>query len=301
MIRRLSVAVLLLAAPTAFADDPKFDFQKQEEVKEVVWKVSANLGLIYTTGNSETLTISAGASASRNDGANKIALDIAGAFARSEVLTIADTNMNGMIDQNEISRVPTVTAETWNIKLRYDRFLTENNALYITGIVGGDIIAGKELVASGQAGYSRHLYQSKVQDLAAELGYDFSFVDYADDMAMPKTIQIHSARVFVGYNNALTPDTALALSLESLFNLNPLDLPAMRHAGPFEDVRLLGKASITTKLWKNFSLRIAFTAKYDNFPAPLKGPAGIPFAPGVNNIAEKFDTITEAALVVNFI
>lgn len=308
MIRRYVAALafaLTVVPAAARSDEPKFEFAKPEEVKEVVWKVAANFGLIYTTGNSQTLTVSGGLLLSRNDGKNKLVLELGGAFARADILTATDTNKNGVIDDGEVQRDGKITAQSWLSKLRYDRFLTENNALYLAAVAAGDVPAGKAFVVGGQAGYSRHLYQSKRQDLAGELGYDYSFVDYASDAASPKTVSIHSLRGFVGYNNALTPDTALALSIEALFNVNPLDLPA-GHVGPFADVRLLGKASLTTKLWKNFSFRFAFTAKFDNEPAPLSasqisGVGSIPFAPGYHPTAEKLDTITEAAIIINFI
>src|SRR5205823_6466103 len=133
--------------------------------------------LVWTTGNSSTVTVSGGAQASRNDGKNKLTLEAAGAFARSTLREAHDLNMNGAIDSNEISETGKITAEMWAVKFRYDRFFTENNAGYVAAFATGDVPAGKELVAGGQIGYSRHLYQTKTQDLAAEIGYDFSFVD----------------------------------------------------------------------------------------------------------------------------
>ncbi len=298
----LVLVVALAAGRARAADPPKFEFGKREEVKQVTWLASANLGLIWTTGNSSTVTLSGGANVSRNDGKNKIALEVNGAYSRASIRQAIDLNGNGTIEPNEVSSVGKITAETWLVKARYDRFFTENNAGYVAAFAGGDVPAGKDLVAGGQAGYARHLYQTKTQDLAAELGYDFSFVDYAAADANPSQVSIHSMRAFVGYQNAVTDNTQFAISLEALFNLNPLDTPT-GHAGPFEDVRLLGKASLTTKLWKTIAFRFSFTAKFDNQPAPLPplGPANLPYAPGFVPAADKLDTITEAALIVNFI
>jgi hypothetical protein len=300
MTRAFAVAALLAATGAArAADPPKFDFGKQEEVKEVVWKANVNVGFIYTTGNSNTLTVSGGANISRYDGANRIGLELAGAFAQSKVLTATDTNMDGFIEANEVTQQSKVTAENWLAKLRYDRFFGESNSAYLAAFAAADVPAGKAVVVGGQAGYSRHLYQDKRHDLVAELGYDFSYVDYEAATANPKSVSIHSVRAFAGYNFAVTADTAVAASVESLFNANPIDTPT-GHAGPFEDVRLLGKASLTTKLWKPLAFRFSFTVRFDNQPAPLAA-FSVPFAPGYTPAAEKVDTISEAALIVNFI
>ena len=68
------VGMSLMAAP-AFADDPKFEFGKVEEVKavkSVEWDASAEFGLVLTTGNSEVTTMTGGAKASRKTGKNKL-------------------------------------------------------------------------------------------------------------------------------------------------------------------------------------------------------------------------------------
>ena len=65
---------LLLGAADASAQDQvpvvKQEFGKQEEVKEVIWKASASAGFSISTGNASVMTLSGGATASRNDGAN---------------------------------------------------------------------------------------------------------------------------------------------------------------------------------------------------------------------------------------
>ena len=62
-----AIPVLLALATTATTaaaqTDPKFEYGKAEEVKAVEWKVSAQAGLILTTGNSRTTTGSIGGAA----------------------------------------------------------------------------------------------------------------------------------------------------------------------------------------------------------------------------------------------
>ena len=83
MRHRGCFVVLVCACAVARADEPKYEFAKPDEVKGVVWKASANLGLLGTYGNSRSVALSGALNISRNDGKNKIALDAAGAYSQS--------------------------------------------------------------------------------------------------------------------------------------------------------------------------------------------------------------------------
>src|SRR5438874_496455 len=116
MTRFLLVAAALAACPTpAFADEPKFTYQKADEVKGVVgpeWLAAAEAGGIMTTGNSNTTTLSAGLRATRKSGDNKLAIDGSFAYVKSAVRVLEDLNGNGVIDnQQEIGNAESVTAE----------------------------------------------------------------------------------------------------------------------------------------------------------------------------------------------
>jgi putative salt-induced outer membrane protein YdiY len=297
----LSAALLLgRAAQATDPLEPKFEHAKppaKDASSKVEWKASVQAGFVYTSGNSRSATFSAGAAASRSDGKNKIALDVGGVYARSSVLVINDSNKSGAIGPDEITRESQTTAKNWNLKLRYDRFLTTNNALYAAGLVGQDQPAGREVFGGVQAGYSRQLCKSDMHEALAELGYDFNMEKYVagDDLA------IHSLRAFLGYTLTLRKDTSIGASLEALMNLNNERrsvINAGPDVGPFEDSRLNAKVSLTTKLWKALSFRVGFTLRYDHAPAPLP-PFKVPFEPGFVPMADPLDTLTEASLIVS--
>src|SRR5438105_4801681 len=107
-IHVLVLASTLLAAPPARADEPKFEYGKHAEVKDVKgveWKASAQGGLILTTGNSQVTTASLGADVSRRQGNNKFQLSLGGAYAKSDVFIAVDKDMNGSIDfDTEVER-----------------------------------------------------------------------------------------------------------------------------------------------------------------------------------------------------
>ncbi len=295
----LMVALVGATAGAARADDPKFTYGSYEEKKAVEWKANASAGLLLTTGNANQLSFSAAAMGLRNDGWNKLQLDVSGAYARATVLSANDINNNGLLDPGELKRDSHTSTALWNVKLRYDRFLTKNNLLYLAGFAWGNEPAGKRVVAGAQVGYSRQLYKNDVHLIVAELGYDFSYERYLSGTEL--NYYLHSLRAFVGYTLSLSKDTAFGIDVEYLGNFNPYDGPYGSRVKAFEDSRVNGRAILTTRLWKKLSFRIAFTARYDNVPAPLPKVGGLDFAPGFLPAAEKLDTITDASLVVTFL
>jgi hypothetical protein len=316
LLALFTAAILLAAAgPSARAQDvapPKFEFDKPPE-KETDWRVQAKGGLIVTTGNSQSRNGVLSLSGSRQRGGNKISLDGQAAYGRSNIIVPVvgpDPTDATRMAVTGLDRRGETTANEWRARGRYDRFLTDNNAIYGLGQIGADRIAGKRLVGGGQVGYSRQLLNTETQTLVAELGYDFSYESY---VAQPgrtiDPVSIHSARVLAGHRMAINPQTGLNVSGEALFNLNEEQVlnandPTRMVVPAFRDTRLIGRANLTTTLRKNLSFGFGFTVRYDQNPAPrpLPGAAGgVPFAPGFVPFANKVDTLTEATLVFTFL
>jgi hypothetical protein len=120
-----------------------YKFSEMKEVKQVEWKASASAGFTLAAGNSNVLTVSGGASASRNDGKNLIALDLSGVYALVTVPSLLDRDMtgslcpamsmmngcNGVVDRGEeVGSESKTTAGFLLFKGRYDRFFTVHNA-----------------------------------------------------------------------------------------------------------------------------------------------------------------------------
>jgi hypothetical protein len=296
-LRPMLMATLLLlslAGAAAHAAEPgKFEFGKAEAVEETVWKATAQGGLVLAGGNSSATAGSAGLNITRNAGANKLALDVSGAYARTEVDVSADANADGFIGPAEITTERRTSSRLLAGRLRYDRFFTERNSAFVAALMTSDKPSGKELTAGGQVGYSFLVWKSERSSLAAEVGYDFSFeryVDVADGLA------IHSARLFTGGETKLGEATVLALGVEALENLNP-EKTATGTVDPFGDLRINGKGAVTTKLFENISLRFGVTVRYDADPAP-RPKLKLPFAMGFVPRADTTDVLTEATVVV---
>lgn len=292
-----SVAVLLAPSVALAQPNPKFEFGKAEElekVKEVEWTAAAEAGVVFTTGNSETTTATAGVKASRKTGQNKLALEGSLTYARSALRVIDDQNGNGLIDgENEIVTESSTTAETLAGKLRYDRFLTKYNSLFIAALGARDKPAGKDAVVGGQIGYSRQLYKTAKHEAVGEIGYDFSF----EDLAVGDSTSIHSARGFVGYKGELTTGTSLDASVEALTNIAEVDLPTGKDGGFGKDTRINGKLGVSAKIGKNLAVQTTVELKYDHRPGPL---ALKDLAPMVVIEASSLDTIMKASLIYSF-
>src|SRR5690606_24607485 len=126
-----AAALLAIATPAAAQ---KFEFGKAEEVEKVEqvdWTAVVEAGLVLTTGNSETTTATGTAKATRLDKLNKLAVDVGFAYARSSIFIASDVNNDMAISEDEIQESEATTAKSWSAKLRYDRFLTTHNSLYV--------------------------------------------------------------------------------------------------------------------------------------------------------------------------
>jgi len=287
--RSLALALALLA-PVAAAAAP-------------TWKAQAKAGLVATTGNAQTTTLTVGANASRADDGNKFTLDGLLAYGRSGLLVVTD-NGDDVTEPGEIRRDTQTTANAWTTRARYDRTFAPKNGFYVAALLGADGPGGKDLATGGQAGYVRRLWKSERYELVVEVGYDFSYEDYS--AAGADSAAIHSARILVGETLKIADGVGLVASVEALTNLNSESVPNAWHPGEdvktFRDVRVNGKAALTAKLLGNVSLSVGFTLRYDANPAPLPAiPGAKPYATGFVPFADQIDTVTDAAIIVTFL
>jgi hypothetical protein len=331
----LSAASLLLAATAVAQTNPTFVYAKPDAVKPaeppkpapppppppaVEWKAQVKGGFLMTSGNSQTTGTSVAGNVSRKEGNNRLAIDAGAAYGRSSVITptvvtTTDPVTNAMM--STITGLPRTNIETtnnWFTKGRYDRFFTPNNSGYASAQAAADEIAGKSFYGGGQVGYSRQVYKSGMHLLVAELGYDLSYERYVTvPMTTHDPVTIHSARLFVGETLTLTKATGISAGLEALFNLNKegaaLQYPSgVTGVDPLKDTRVNGKLGLTTTLYKRLSISFGFAIKYDQNPAPLPIPSGVPAGTTFSTttfltppFAEKVDTQTEATLVYTFL
>jgi hypothetical protein len=279
----------------------------------VEWKVQSKGGLLITGGNSQSKNFTFGLNGFRKEGNNKLALEggLAYGTSNNSVATVDSTNTITAVDRQEVT-----STNNWASKGRYDRFLTEHNTAFASGLAAADKIAGKSFFGGGQVGYSRLLLEDEMNIVVAELGYDFSYERYVDQPGKTlDPVAIHSARVLVGETLSLSKETGVTASVEALFNLNKETKAFDANSGnqgvsAFKDTRVNSKLALSTVLWKSLSFGFSFAAKYDQNPAPRPVPAGAPdgakwpsgTGPNYWRLAysQNWDTLTEASLIYTF-
>jgi hypothetical protein len=291
---------VVIAVPGVVSAQPAFEkagtAADVKDVEEVVWTAKGEAGLVASTGNSETTTITIGGNAIRKDKDNKVELTLAGAYARATTRVAVDANADGAIAANELGTASATSAENLSAKLRYDRYLTPADSLYVAALAATDRPAGKSFYGGVQVGYSRALLKTEEQELLGEVGYDLTYVRL--DAGSSSTV--HSARLFAGYKAKIKEETALEASVEALLNGNKVTY-GMREAAILEASRVNGMVGVTTSLSTKVSLNASFTAKYDHFPAPLPKIGNLPFVAGFEPAADSLDTITKISVIVKFL
>ncbi len=299
------------AAQAQEVKEVKQDFGKQEEVKKVEWKAAASVGFSAAFGNTNLITLTGGGKVSRNDGKNKVALQIDGLYSAQKALRLrsgvaAASSVNDLDDSFDFGNP---TAGSLLASLRYDRFFTKNNSVYATIYGGLDEPAAKKAIAGGQAGYARQIVKTRMHTLSGEAGYDFTYFDYATPTAPPpgfeNTVLLHSGRLFLGYSLAIRDNTSLDASVEGLINFNSAHI-GDQDFGAGQASRVLGKLAFTTQIWKPLSLRVAETVKFNNAPGlnaklpPIAAGSGFVY-PDQFKYNSKVDSLTELSLVITFI
>jgi hypothetical protein len=305
------------AAPAKPAETPKCDCPPPcppppppPPVNPVEWKAQSKGGLLIAGGNSQSKNFTFGVNGSRKEGNNKLAIEGGFAYGTSNNSVATVDSTNTIV---EVRRTEVVSTNNWATKGRYDRFITDNNTAFASGLAAADKIAGKTFFGGGQLGYSRQLVKDQLNILVAEIGYDFSYERYVSQgPTTPDPVSIHSARLFVGETLSLTKESGITASVEALFNLNKenkaIDASdGKTGVGAFKDTRVNGKVGLTTNLWKQLSFGFSFAFKYDQNPAQRPIPAGSPAGTHWPTdpywslaYVQHWDTLTEATLIYTF-
>ena len=272
-LRLLAVAATLLPA-LAYADDPKFEYRDvpDKPPPATVWKANAQLGVIYISGNSESLGFSASAGGSMKHYHNAFEAFVQGAYAKAGTSSLGK---GGPIDTE------TDAARNWLFRLRYDRYFGERNTIFASYGMSGDPLAGYDYRIEPQVGYSRLFVKTDTSLLRGELGYDYTYERYIGG-TVPNHADFHSARAFVGVEHKLTPFAGFSEGFEVLWALNKV-----------EHVRVNSLSSLSATISKHVTLKVNLTVKA-NFDPPDR-PAAIGGKYGV------VDTVLEAVLGVTFL
>lgn len=290
-----AAALALLHAAPAAAADPTFTFASPDKASHA-WKASAQAGANVSTGNSQSLSLTASGAVAHRSGDDQLSLDAFGSFVRSRVDVAADVNGVAGIGPDEIRRVVQTTSKAWSVRGRYDRFVGQRDSLYAAATASGDEPSGKKLLAGAQLGVSRDVLRAGPSTLTLELGYDLTHQEY---VAASPAATVHSARFYAGYELTPAPLVGAKASLELLTNLNAVQTPT-GVVGAFRADRLAGRVELNVKVLERGTLGVRFRGRYDSAPAPRPPPPGLAWEAGYLPLADRLDTVSELVFTLSF-
>jgi hypothetical protein len=196
----------------------------------------------------------------------------------------------GSVGGSRRNRLTDVDLTSGNViaRARYDLFLSQLDAVFVAIAPRHDKFAGLDLRLQNQIGYLRNLFfPVDAHRVWTEVGYDFTYDNIgrvkgaaaAMPTSTPPTMSkgsdpfIHSARVFFGYTNRLSPGANLSVGVENLLD--------------FEDrknVRVNSLIELTSSITQSFKLGLQSRVLFDNVPVTTT----------------KYDVIAVAQLVYTF-
>lgn len=254
-------------ATTGTTDVATSGFEKKEapvdDKNTTAMQLSA--GALSSSGNAKTLSLTAAGrfKARRED--NQLSLNVAGNYAES----------SPSADQDRRTTMKNIQGKT-----RYDRFVGEGFAVFMSVSARNDRFQGLVLRTNVDPGLSYYFVDKNKQQLWTEIGYDYQWDLRRYDaiakaaesgIALSKSESRHSGRLFLGYEGSINEIVGITTGLEYLQSVEESKY-----------WRMNWDLAVTSALSSKFSLSMSFNLRYDNTPLP-----------GIRNT----DTITAANLV----
>ncbi len=267
--------LVLGLAPVALAAEPTFDkATPMDDMPAAETKLSAQVGGNFTTGNAESVTVTGGLDTSHRWKRNRL-----GAVAAINVgFGAVDVNADGFLDESErCIRVEgkdcASTAERYGADLRYDRFLSSRDSLYLLGGALHDPFVGFELRSHVQLGYARLLVNEADTHLALEAGADVAHEQYVEGL-VPASTNLVAAQVALKFDHVFNEGVSFA---DALVVYEPiLTQPEGAAFSPhFTDFRVSNVATLAAKVSTKLSVNVSDTVEFRNEPiAPPEGVTG---------------------------
>ena len=229
-------------APAAVEQAPVAE-EAEDEADNAVVSLVGEAGALWLTGNTASITANGRVAFGVKRAKNKFGLQIGGAYGRAKVEDVwADTATRIFGD------------------VRYDRFLTDRNSLYVLGVASHDPFAGSLAKIGANLGYSRLLVSTDQHSLTAEGGINYTHDEFTGDpLPDPSSQNFVGARLFASYALNLNGTFGISQSVESL--LGGTDNEAARFDGSL--TAITGLSATITKI---LSLKIGFALNYDFVP-----------------------------------
>lgn len=246
----VALAVLMAGPVVAFAQPTVAQHSEHvtdaaPSTDETAWTLQ--LGAILNTGNTRSFAINGGSKLAIKRSQNVFAAEVAGTYGRASVRDV-DTDEFGP---------SLVNTETIFVKGRYDRFFSEMDAAFVSAGYLHDRFAGLDSRVQGQVGYLRNFFKwcEGKHRFWGEIGYDLTLDNFEPETVDPGTATLHSARLFLGYDNHLYDHVTFLTGLEALFDVEDLD-----------NVRLASVSELRSKIMDKLQFSVQFALRLDNVP-----------------------------------
>lgn len=256
----LLVLVVMGASPLiARAQTPPPIAQHSEHVAdaapstdETTWTIS--LGAVLNTGNTRSFAASGGSKLMVKRSLNVFAAELTGNYGRAATRDPVTRQFGDSV----------VSSENITGKARYDRFFTEMDAAFLSVGLLHDRFAGLDERFQGQVGYLRNFFKlcEGKNRFWGEIGYDFTYDNFepdplldADGNVLDGSQVLHSARVFLGYDNHVNENVTFLTGLETLIDVEDI-----------ENVRLNSVSELRSKIGGKLQLGVQFSLRFDNVP-----------------------------------
>ncbi len=264
MLAAILLALTTLSTPALAQDASKVPWSSPgaEKFDEPQADLDIELGGTYVSGNSEFFSLQGKIDSGYRWDRNKLSFTALATLGQAKV----DLDGDGILSEAERSRGFRPNAERYAGQIRYDRFLTSKDGLYVLAGAYRDTFAGFNLRSNEQVGYSR-VFVDGVRtigegDDAIELRTEFKGefgIDYAQEFYVagvdPQFYQFIAAKVMLSFlhqfNTAVSFKNQITV-FESLFDV--------------ADLRLLNEVSLTARLSKIMQFKVSNTIIFDNVP-----------------------------------
>ena len=276
--------LLLSLVHTASAQEPAYDKAAEpvEEVKKPETDLSAELGFLFSSGNSWNINVNGGMKFGHKWGQNQLS-----AFVGANLnLSIPDTDAADDADGDGDGAIGTANDEAnagdpfiWSSQrafggVRYDRFIGDKNALYISFGGEHDQFAGLIWRFNEQFGYRRIIINNETTKFDFEGGLAYNeenFVEGVDADGNPTNaaeLDAHylAARIFFGISHQFNDIVSISDTFEAIEPLVAFRVSDPDSVTNFEDFRFVNTFAITTKLSDRFSLKVSDRLAFDNQP-----------------------------------